>query len=94
MNPFWSYRVPGGLPPLHPADPKLEIVLAPFVGRLRHEHMRVAITSADRVLFRGEMINGRIEAKIDLDVAQLPDWKAPLAIREEIDLTYNSCTSC
>ena len=36
--------------------------------------------TSERTLFVGEMINGTLEADVPGDVANLPDWKAPIFI--------------
>ena len=36
--------------------------------------------TSERTLFVGDMINGTLEADVPSDVANLPDWKAPIFI--------------
>lgn len=36
--------------------------------------------TSEKTLFVGEMFNGTLEADVPSDVANLPDWKAPIFI--------------
>ena len=36
--------------------------------------------TSERTLFVGEMINGTLEADVPSNVANLPDWKAPIFV--------------
>ena len=62
-------------------DPTIDITLNPYVGRVRTQIVPINIMSSDRILYKGEMVDGRIRGKIDSDVAALSDWNAPLMIK-------------
>ena len=59
----------------------IDITLLPFVGRSGYKHLDVALTSSDKILYQGTMVNGRLRGVVDTNVAKMSDWNAPLTLR-------------
>ncbi len=81
VDPFWNVVLPEEEPPLDSSDPLIDIDLPLFRGRRGFElSKQVTIKSIDNTLFKGFMVDGRIEGRVTDDVIGLPDWRAKLTI--------------
>lgn len=67
--------------PLDPQNPKIKILLSPFVNRTGFHKSKFRINSIDgMLLLNGFMINGLISEEVPPQVAMLDDWKLPISI--------------